>query len=191
VPIQSVTTLNGQQVAYVQQGNNTMAAPVEIGVYNDKFIQIRSGLKEGDRILLAPPMGNETQDLNSANMASMQQELAREVQTAANRPPRNEAQANGMTAPTSAPVAASDAERPALVPITPAVLEGGAPEGETREARMQRMREEMEQLSPEEREARMQAFRERRGGGGGFGGPGEGGGPGGRERRNPANNPGE
>jgi hypothetical protein len=65
------------------------------------------------------------------------------------------------------------------------VLEGGAPEGESREARMERMRAEWERLSPEEREARMEA-RERRGGGGGFGGPGGGGGPGGRERRNPA-----
>ncbi len=56
VPIQSVTTVGGQQVCFVKKGSKDVPTPVEVGLYNSEFIEIQSGLEEDDRILLAPPL---------------------------------------------------------------------------------------------------------------------------------------
>jgi hypothetical protein len=69
VPIQAVTTLRGQQVAYVG-GNPPQPVPVNVGMYNQRLIEIISGLKEGDRILLSPPFDTQDKDLGGAVMAA-------------------------------------------------------------------------------------------------------------------------
>ena len=68
VPIQAVTTLHGQQMAYVA---DDPPRPVQVGVgmYNEKFIEITSGLKAGDRVLLAPPFDTQEKDLGGAILA--------------------------------------------------------------------------------------------------------------------------
>lgn len=68
VPIQAVTTLSGQQVAYLA-GNPPRPVPVNVGLYNQRFIEITSGLSEGDRILLSPPFDTQDKDLAGALMA--------------------------------------------------------------------------------------------------------------------------
>jgi HlyD family secretion protein len=55
VPIQAVTTLTGKQVCYVKRGGTEEPREVEIGMFNTRFIQILSGLEEGDQVLLSPP----------------------------------------------------------------------------------------------------------------------------------------
>ncbi len=56
VPLQAVTTVKGKQVCYVQNGNGMTPVPVSVGNFNDQFIEIRSGLKEGDQVALTPPV---------------------------------------------------------------------------------------------------------------------------------------
>jgi len=56
VPIQSVTTINSKQVVFKAGGSDPKPIPVEVGLFNTKFIQVLSGVEEGDRILLAPPL---------------------------------------------------------------------------------------------------------------------------------------
>jgi HlyD family secretion protein len=68
VPIQAVTTLGGKQVTYLA-GNPPRAMPVQVGMYNNKFIEVASGLNEGDRVLLAPPFDTQEKDLSGAVMA--------------------------------------------------------------------------------------------------------------------------
>lgn len=68
VPIQAVTTLGGQQVAYLA-GNPPRPAPVNVGMYNQRFIEITAGLSEGDRILLSPPFDTQDKDLGGALVA--------------------------------------------------------------------------------------------------------------------------
>ena len=63
VPIQSVTTVNSQQVVYKSSIGDPERIPVEVGLFNTKFIQILKGVGEGDRILLAPPLKMEEVDL--------------------------------------------------------------------------------------------------------------------------------
>ena len=54
IPIQAVTTVKGQQVCYIETSAGSRPVPVEVGLYNDRLIEIKSGLKEGDRVLLSP-----------------------------------------------------------------------------------------------------------------------------------------
>lgn len=54
VPIQTVTRLNGENVCFVQQGVRVVPVAVTTGWFNDAFVEIKSGLKEGDLVLLAP-----------------------------------------------------------------------------------------------------------------------------------------
>jgi len=56
VPLQAVTTVKGKQVCFIQQGENLVPVPVTVGNFNDQFIEIRSGLKEGDQVALTPPV---------------------------------------------------------------------------------------------------------------------------------------
>jgi HlyD family secretion protein len=74
VPIQAVTTQRGEPVVFVAQGRSAAAVPVEVGLYNTKFIQILSGLEEGDRVLLAPPFDTEERDLSGAILAGAEGE---------------------------------------------------------------------------------------------------------------------
>ncbi len=64
VPIQTVTTLKGKQVVYLSKPNGeSESSPVEVGLYNTKFIEILKGAKEGDRVLLSPPFDTQSKDL--------------------------------------------------------------------------------------------------------------------------------
>jgi len=52
VPVQSVAPSEGKQVCYVANGHKPECRTVEIGEFNDEFIEIKNGLKEGERVLL-------------------------------------------------------------------------------------------------------------------------------------------
>jgi HlyD family secretion protein len=52
VPVQAVSPLEGKQVCYVANGRKPECRPVEVGEFNDEFIEIKNGLKEGERVLL-------------------------------------------------------------------------------------------------------------------------------------------
>lgn len=69
VPIQAVTTLKGRQVVYVVRGGGSEPRPVEVGLFNTKFIQILSGLESGDRVLLSPPLDTGSRDLEGSVLA--------------------------------------------------------------------------------------------------------------------------
>jgi HlyD family secretion protein len=80
VPLQSVTTVKGKQVCYVQNGNGLVPVPVTVGNFNDQFIEIRSGLKEGDQVALTPPAAaSEDIDLGGSVLST---ENARPTPTA-------------------------------------------------------------------------------------------------------------
>jgi HlyD family secretion protein len=69
VPIQAVTTRKGQQVVYVADGLGSKPVAVNVGMYNIKFIEVTSGLKDGDRVLLSPPFDTQEKDLSGAVIA--------------------------------------------------------------------------------------------------------------------------
>lgn len=55
IPIQSVSTIDGERVVYRSTRDGPEAIPVQIGSFNDSFIEIQSGLIEGDWVLLSSP----------------------------------------------------------------------------------------------------------------------------------------
>ena len=61
VPVQSVTTYQGKKVVQVKQGELVKMVPVKTGQFNNRFIEIKEGLKEGDRVSLSPDIDNNAQ----------------------------------------------------------------------------------------------------------------------------------
>jgi HlyD family secretion protein len=57
IPVQSVVRVNGKPVVYVAGSNEPERREVEIGMDNDRVIRIVKGLSEGEKVLLAPPLG--------------------------------------------------------------------------------------------------------------------------------------
>ncbi len=55
VPLQSVFNVDNQQVCYVQKGNEIEMRIVKTGEFNESFIEIKEGLKEGEKVLLYTP----------------------------------------------------------------------------------------------------------------------------------------
>jgi hypothetical protein len=72
VPIQTVARDKGEYVCFIQRGSKVIPAPVKTGLSNDRFIQIISGLEEGDRVLLAP-VGDEEIEDSSKDTNTVQQ----------------------------------------------------------------------------------------------------------------------
>jgi len=55
IPIQAVAPFEQSQVCYVLKGRSPERREVEIGEFNDEFIEIKKGLAEGEAVLLHPP----------------------------------------------------------------------------------------------------------------------------------------
>lgn len=56
VPIQAVSTVKGERVAYLARlGREPEKCVLETGEFNDSFIEVKSGLNEGDEVLLIHP----------------------------------------------------------------------------------------------------------------------------------------
>jgi multidrug resistance efflux pump len=59
VPIQTVARLNGENICFIRKGSRVVPVPVTTGWFNDAFVEIVFGLKEGDAVLLAPIADDE------------------------------------------------------------------------------------------------------------------------------------
>lgn len=60
IPVQAVSLNEGKQVCYVVGGMKPERREVEIGDFTDEFIVVKSGIKEGERVLLRTPDGVES-----------------------------------------------------------------------------------------------------------------------------------
>ena len=55
VPVQVVANRQGKKLCYVMASNTPVPREVQTGSFNDTFVQIISGLEEGEEVLLNPP----------------------------------------------------------------------------------------------------------------------------------------
>ena len=65
VPVQAVTYFDDQRVVYVAGRGAPERRTIEVGAFSESFIEIVSGLEEGDEVLLLPPQqgqGNSQTD---------------------------------------------------------------------------------------------------------------------------------
>lgn len=114
VPIQAVATRKGQQVVFLASAPDRPVS-VNVGMYNTKFIEITSGLHDGDHVLLAPPMDAEEKDLSGAILANGE-ELPPGATNQIIAPPsrnREHDSRSPMSRPSANPAASTDA-RPAM-----------------------------------------------------------------------------
>lgn len=59
VPIQSVVTVEEMKICYVMASSRVERREVETGLFNDDFVEIKSGLTKGEKVLLNPPRWTE------------------------------------------------------------------------------------------------------------------------------------
>jgi HlyD family secretion protein len=59
IPIQAVTPLEDKKVCYVVAGGRLEQREVEVGEFNDEFIEIKKGIQDGERVCLRSPAGAE------------------------------------------------------------------------------------------------------------------------------------
>jgi HlyD family secretion protein len=55
VPLQCVANRAGKKICYIHTLGDRKEREVKIGAYNDKYVQILEGLKEGEKVILNPP----------------------------------------------------------------------------------------------------------------------------------------
>ncbi len=54
IPVQGIVQVKDQTWCYVSDGSDVIRRDIELGRTNDKFVEIRGGLVEGDRVVLNP-----------------------------------------------------------------------------------------------------------------------------------------
>jgi len=59
IPLQAVSPDNGKQICYVAGGFKPERREIEVGEFTDEFIEVKRGLREGERVLLRLPDGAE------------------------------------------------------------------------------------------------------------------------------------
>lgn len=55
VPVQAVTYFDDKRVVYVANGGRPERREIEVGTFSESFIEVVSGLREGEEVLLLPP----------------------------------------------------------------------------------------------------------------------------------------
>jgi len=75
VPIQSVVTVEDKKICYIA-GSPAEKREVETGLFNDNFVEIKSGLAEGEKVLLNPPKWTEPE--KTGEQAETESEPAKE-----------------------------------------------------------------------------------------------------------------
>ena len=67
IPLQAVHKVKGKPTVYVMTDNRPQPRAVDVGLDNNRMVHIKSGLKEGDKVLLSPPLGAAEVDPRQPN----------------------------------------------------------------------------------------------------------------------------
>ena len=145
IPVQAVLRVGGEPTVYVVKDKSVEPRKVEIGLDNNRMVRIISGLKEGEVVLLTPPLKSGTvepasqkADVNAPGTPggsdTMKQRINERIQKA------NGAQQGGENLSSGGPGQQQEGE-------------AGAPPGMSSQE-MEKMRQRFESMSPEERAER-------------------------------------
>lgn len=151
VPVQSVVKIGGQPKVYVKRGGKIVPVDVELSLDNKDRIHIKSGLSEGDQVLLNPPLKDTGILVSNDNMI----------------PGADDAQDADAVGTGSVQTPAADATQDN--PAQPRADLGQQPgaQGQLTPEQREQMRQRFENMTPEQREALRQRMREQGGGPGG------------------------
>jgi hypothetical protein len=70
IPVQSVVRIQDKHVAYVSGPNSIELRQIEVGMDNDRMIRVLSGLSEGEKVLLIPPLAPSEAPLQKKTLAA-------------------------------------------------------------------------------------------------------------------------
>ncbi|MHC4425605.1 MAG: efflux RND transporter periplasmic adaptor subunit [Planctomycetota bacterium] len=90
VPIQSIVTVEEKKVCYVMASSRAEKREVETGLFNDDFVEIKSGLTEGEKVLLNPPKWTEPEP--AEEQAETESEPAKEQAETEPEPAKEQAE---------------------------------------------------------------------------------------------------
>ncbi len=87
VPVQSIVRVSGQPTAFVVRADGSLdQREVEIGKDNNRMVIIRSGLEPGEKVLLAPPLG-DTGTVETLRPEELTEEEKQKAEDAMDNPP--------------------------------------------------------------------------------------------------------
>ena len=66
-------TVDKKKVCYVKTSKGTKEREVETGLFNDDFVEIKSGLAEGEKVLLNPPRWTASESAEGETEAESEQ----------------------------------------------------------------------------------------------------------------------
>jgi HlyD family secretion protein len=160
VPLQAVASRQGRPVVYKADGTETKPVNVQVGLYNNKFIEVTSGLGDGDRILLSPPFDMQQKDLGGSVLAEGEEVPFTNLVAAVGRPP------DDNNANNSLPPKSSDAAQGAPTEARPERGQGSRMSSQAqRDFRKQFDKDGDGDLNDEERQAMRVALQARFGSG--------------------------
>jgi HlyD family secretion protein len=145
VPIQAVLRVGGKPTVFVVKDGSIEERQVEVGLDDNNVIRIVSGLKEGEVVLMTPPLKAGTMAPGSRTAGTAEPNAAGVSQTMKERVSQKLQEVNGTTP-------GKPTEEPA---------EQGPPQGPPSE-QMQQMRQRLQNMSPEERQKAIEQLRQRR-----------------------------
>jgi HlyD family secretion protein len=69
VPVQSVEVEQDKHFCYIRSGAKLERRPIQTGVFNDEFIEIKDGLQPGDQVAISLPKKSSADDMNRPGAA--------------------------------------------------------------------------------------------------------------------------
>jgi HlyD family secretion protein len=139
IPVQAVLRIGDEPTVYVYSGREFRPRKLKIGLDNNSRVRIIEGLKEGEVVLLTPPLAP----------AAVQKQAVASGETAPGEP------AAGERAQTGTAEGVKEVETEKIAQERPQAAAEPSPE------QMKKMRERFENMSDEEKEAEMKKMRER------------------------------
>ena len=182
VPVQAVTRVEGETIVYLPKGESFVPHKVEIGLDNNRMVRIISGLKEGQVVLLNPPL--KSPSLNEAPTGIAEPNEAEQKSDNIDRQVRERLDASRKTSTEDKSTQAGESRQETPTAKTqgaPTQPQGQMPPGarnlspqqqQQMKERMQKAMDVMKNMSDEEKEKlknmtpeeRMKFFQEKMGG---------------------------
>lgn len=159
VPVQSVLQIGGQPTVYVVNGSAIERRAVKVGLDNNRMIHILEGLKEGEKVLLNPPLKEAETPAGASQPGGQVAEEIRQRLDNVVRPEAGEVRAfpdsseNGETRRRSRPDGSEASPSPESMRRR---FENLTPE------QREQMRRRFENMTPEQREEMRRRFEQSR-----------------------------
>jgi len=159
LPVHAVTRVAGDTIVYLPKGDSVMLRKVEIGLDNNRMIRIISGLKEGEVVLLDPPLKPSSVDKTPADEAEPNEAVTES--DAIDQQVRDRLDASRKTGLEAISPAVKDSTPPMQPQDFPTLPLGRMPQGkpnlspqqqEQMKKRMEKTMEIMKNMSEEEKE---------------------------------------